>query len=92
MVLQEIEKIFEKRKTELITLLESDSKTITLEKQHQVYGAINEIDIFLRTLSYYKVKQLEPENCDIKLVKPNENKGLLSGLFKESRDDVVKNK
>ncbi|MCM2325787.1 MAG: hypothetical protein NDI94_04950, partial [Candidatus Woesearchaeota archaeon] len=51
-----------------------------LEKQHQLFGAINEIDLFLQTLEYYQ-NNAESEN-PIRLAKPpEEKKGLFTTLF-----------
>lgn len=51
--MKDIKKIFEKRKKELTALLLNNSEEIELEKQHQIYGAINEIDVFLNTIDEY---------------------------------------
>jgi len=51
--MKQIKKIFEKRKNELTSLLVNHSTDIDLEKQHQIYGAINEIEVFLTTIDKY---------------------------------------
>jgi hypothetical protein len=57
MVLIEMQRIFEKRRTDLIELLENNS-SLDASKQHQIYGAILEIEIFLRTLEHFRKKEL----------------------------------
>ncbi|MEM2139140.1 MAG: hypothetical protein QXM96_03225 [Candidatus Woesearchaeota archaeon] len=79
MVLDEITRSLEKRKAELIDMLKT--KEHPLEKQHQIYGALNEIELFLQTLSYYE-KTSDDENETIKLAKPVEkNQNIISKLF-----------
>jgi hypothetical protein len=61
MVLSEITKIFEKRRAELYSLLDKRKDELKPEIQHQIYGAMNEIDIFLKTIEYYKEKETDHE-------------------------------
>ena len=82
MVVPEMTRLLEKRRTELIYLLENKADELDLEKQHQIYGAINEIEIFLQTLDYYRNKEINDELEDIKLVRPSEKRGIFS-VFKE---------
>ncbi|MEM3374069.1 MAG: hypothetical protein QXE31_02495 [Candidatus Woesearchaeota archaeon] len=85
MVLDEIASALEKRKAELIEMLQNRDNP--LEKQHQLYGAINEIELFLQTLSYYE-KNRNEENETIKLVKPPEKKeSIISRLFSGFRNN-----
>ncbi len=57
--MKEIIKIFEKRKQDLIARLRDYSEILEPAKQHQLYGAINEIDVFVTTLNHYQKKQQE---------------------------------
>ncbi|MBD3203938.1 hypothetical protein GF327_06570 [Candidatus Woesearchaeota archaeon] len=52
-----IVKIFEKRKHNLINLLETSRETMDPGKQHQIYGAIQEIDFMIQTLNIHTGKQ-----------------------------------
>lgn len=61
MVLSEITKIFERRRSELYSLLDKRKDELKPEIQHQIYGAMNEIDIFLKTIEYYKEKETDNE-------------------------------
>ncbi len=70
MVLQEIIQIFERRRQELYNLLVQRKDEIKPEIQHQIYGAINEIDMFLKTIEYYKQKETDHEINKAVLVGP----------------------
>jgi len=60
-MLRDIQKTYEKRKNDLIDLLES-SQELDPAKQHQVYGAIMEIETFLKTIKHYiEVEEREHE-------------------------------
>ena len=61
MSLSEIIKIYEQRRRDLISLLEHN-KTMDLGKQHQIYGAILEIETFLKTLNHFKLKEQEDQH------------------------------
>jgi len=92
MVLDEIAQVLEKRRTELVEMLENKAQ-LELEKQHQIYGAINEIDLFLQTLSYYEKNSAEKDIGPIKLVKPLETKkDIFSRLFDGFKGKVSRNK
>lgn len=56
-MLKELKKVFEKRKYKLIQMLER--KDISLEKKYEIYGAIQEIDNFLRAIDYYIEKEMK---------------------------------
>jgi len=49
MVVDQISNALQKRRKELVDMLENNRESLDLEKQHQVYGAINELDLFLLT-------------------------------------------
>ncbi len=68
-MISDIRKSIEERKTELNSIL-NKKQDLTPEIKHQIYGAINEIDIFLRILSYYRNLEIDKEIKELKLVKP----------------------
>lgn len=70
LVLQEITKIFERRKNEIYSLLKERKDELKPELQHQMFGAMNEIDIFLNTLEYYREKEIDFEMKNAVLVGP----------------------
>ena len=92
MVLDQISQKLEKRRAELVGMLDN-KHTLELEKQHQIYGAINEIDLFLQTLSYHANNKSESEIGHITLIKPvEEESDVFSRFFKGIKDKVSKNK
>lgn len=60
MTLRELQHIYQKRRSDLVDLLEHGG--LDAAKQHQVYGAILEIDTLLKTLKHY----LEKDEDDVK--------------------------
>ncbi len=75
MTIKEIRKRYNRRLTRLAELLNKGK--LSIEKQHQVYGAINEIQTFIETLNHMEEK------------KKKESKGL--GLKVERHDASLKN-
>jgi hypothetical protein len=90
-MLSDISKILERRRGELVGLLENHSDSIELEKQHQIYGAINEIDVVLQTLQYYKAKELNSASDEIKLMGPADQKTVFDKIF-DNINRVLRNK
>lgn len=68
MSLPEIQKTFEQRKINLVRALESGRDDIELSKQHQMYGAIKELENILQTIDYFREVQTE-NNFDFRLSK-----------------------
>ncbi len=52
----EIIPVFTRRRENLINLLETRTAYLETEEQHQIYGAIKELENFLDLLYYYKSK------------------------------------
>ncbi|MCD6464556.1 hypothetical protein J7L02_03495 [Candidatus Woesearchaeota archaeon] len=61
MSLLELKQIFEQRKQHLIQLLQEKPPELSIEKQHQIYGAILEIDNFLKAINYYRDLEVKKE-------------------------------
>ncbi len=92
MVVNQIAEVLQKRKAELVEMLENNRDSLDLEKQHQVYGAINELELFLHTLDYYQNSSSDDE--PIRLVKPPEQedvKNPFSKIFEGIKDKVKRN-
>ncbi|MBU0471674.1 MAG: hypothetical protein KKF89_05955 [Nanoarchaeota archaeon] len=91
MSLIEIKRIFEKRRFNLIKTLENGREDIELSKQHQIYGAIKELENIMNTLEYYQ--ELESKNhFDLRL-SSEPNKTILQKItLKLKRDDKENNK
>ncbi|MBN2422306.1 hypothetical protein JXB41_03700 [Candidatus Woesearchaeota archaeon] len=62
---KEVIKLFERRKDNLINLLETNSAEIDAGKQHQLYGAILEIDFMIKTLQHHN-DRLAKENLTMR--------------------------
>ncbi len=75
----DIIKAIEERKNNLISLL-NNGNNISDEKKHQLYGAINEINIILEIIKEHKNIELEYPKRRFNLVKENRKK---FNLFKK---------
>ncbi len=65
-MLVEIYKLYQKRRNKLIHLLEEERNDMELGKQHQIYGAIKEIDKFLKTLEHFINKEKDDSGFELK--------------------------
>jgi hypothetical protein len=65
MSLTELKKTYEKRRHDLITLLENPNSGLDLSKQHQVYGAIKEIETLLKTIDSLQEAQTEEPTFEL---------------------------
>jgi len=57
MPLRELRTIYEKRKANLVELLEKNPR-LDPARQHQIYGAICEIDILLKTINHLREQEI----------------------------------
>lgn len=57
MPLRELRSIYEKRKANLVELLEKNPR-LDPARQHQIYGAICEIDILLKTIEHLRDQEI----------------------------------
>lgn len=57
MPLRELRAIYEKRKGNLVELLEKNPR-LDPARQHQIYGAICEIDILLKTIDHLRDQEI----------------------------------
>lgn len=78
MNLTEIRKAFEQRKYNLIRTLENGRDHIELSKQHQMYGAIKELETILKIVDYHRKQEAE-SNVEFRLSK-EENKSMLKKI------------
>ena len=77
------------RREELKEMLNDDA--LQLERQHQIYGAINEIEMFIKTLDYYEKRSYESTVGKIRLVKPPKpQKDMFSKVFDDVKRKVKK--
>ena len=82
MVKEQIAKEIYARRADLLSQLSDNN--LGLEKKHQIYGAVNEIDLFIKTMNYY---EQEHGNNKITLVKPPEPR---KPAFSKVLDDFKK--
>jgi hypothetical protein len=76
MSLMEIYKIFEKRKLTFQELVKNNGHSLALDQKQKIRGAIDEIDMFLKTLEYYHCNETETKQPS--LACNPEKKGFLS--------------
>ena len=79
-MVDELKKNLEARKFQLVNMLKFDSETIALERQHQMYGAVKEIDLMLGMLIEFQKDQ--KRGLDLKGVNKDE---LMAKLAKRLR-------
>ncbi|MFA5796927.1 MAG: hypothetical protein WC916_02740 [Candidatus Woesearchaeota archaeon] len=58
MPLRQLRALYEKRKANLVDLLEKNPK-IDPARQHQIYGAICEIDVLLKTIDHLREQEIQ---------------------------------
>lgn len=59
MPLNKLRRSFEERKNTLVHKLEHSRDELDLSQQHQIYGAVKEIDNFLRSIDHYRTLEAE---------------------------------
>ena len=74
--------IAESRKGKLLTYLNNNTDEMTLEKQHQVYGAITEVDNILEVLSNFRHAEIAKESKpdELFLFRPLHGKGIFTDM------------
>jgi len=65
MSLLKLRRHFEERRQSLIDTLQKGRETLELSKQHQIYGAIKEIDTFLKAIEYHQEEQLRGDSWEL---------------------------
>jgi len=63
MPLRQLRSLYEKRRVNLVSLLEKNPK-LDPARQHQIYGAICEIDILLKTIDHLREQEIQ-ENLEL---------------------------
>lgn len=71
MPLNRLRRTFEERKASLIEQLRKNKDELDLSQQHQIYGAIKEIENFLKTIDHYRTLEAQ-QAFDIDLSKERE--------------------
>lgn len=65
MVVHELRKTLEKRRFDLILVLENPNSVLELSKKHQIYGAIKEIENVLRTIEHLRDNEFAKETFEL---------------------------
>jgi uncharacterized protein YaaR (DUF327 family) len=81
--------LFEKRRAELIDLLKTRKELIDLSRQHQIYGAIKEIELFLETLGYYQESMLREQTDMVSVLEKVDKRPLLNRVKDALRDNII---
>jgi hypothetical protein len=75
MPLQKLRRQFEERRVSLIETLKKSKETLELSKQHQLYGAIKEIENFVKAIDFYREEQLKGADFELRGVEPKRRPG-----------------
>jgi hypothetical protein len=87
MVLTEIHSIFLNRKNNILQMLKNQESCIALDKKHELIGAMNEIDLVLKTLEYYNTCGRKDTGGINLMTNPEEDReSFFSRLFKGRKD------
>ncbi len=87
MVLMDIHNIFLNRKSNIMQMLKEQEGAIALDKKHELIGAMNEIDLVLRTLEYYNTNGKKDNNDINLLTNPEEDhESIFSRIFRGKKD------
>jgi hypothetical protein len=73
MGLNQLHSLYEKRRANLVGLLEKNPK-LDPARQHQIYGAICEIDILLKTINHLRDQEIH-DNFELEAKGKGETKG-----------------
>jgi len=77
------------RKGKLNTYLDNNKDEIKLEKQHQIYGALNELENIMGVLNKHKELEVQLENNpegEVFLLKPIHSEGFVKDTLKALKD------
>lgn len=65
MPLNRLQREFEERRQSLVETLQRNKDTLELSKQHQIYGAIKEIETFLKAIDHQRELLLQGEDFEL---------------------------
>jgi hypothetical protein len=81
--------LFERRRAELIELLKTRKEHIDLSRQHQIYGAIKEIELFLETLGYYQETAMREQQETNSVLERADKRPLMRRMKDALRDKII---
>ena len=81
-MISSLSNLLESRKGKLLNLLNNSADDLPLEKQHQIYGAITELNSIAQLLDSHRSEEIDKERNpgDVFLLKPINSKGVLSDM------------
>lgn len=65
MPLNRLQREFEDRRQALVETLQRNKESLELSKQHQIYGAIKEIETFLKAIDHQRELQLRGDDFEL---------------------------
>ncbi|HHE36239.1 MAG TPA: hypothetical protein ENL16_00305 [Candidatus Woesearchaeota archaeon] len=85
----ELRKEIETRKENLIYTLKNKKDFLELEKQHQIYGAIKELDHVLRLIEQYREEEVMKQPRQLVLTS-TDNNSEQEHVLKEKKKRIIK--
>jgi len=70
MTIAKLRRSFEERRLNLIETLRKNKESMEPAKQHQLYGAIKEIEYFLKTIDAYREEELQQTDFELRREAP----------------------
>lgn len=87
MALMDIHDIFLNRKSNIMQMLKEQEGAIALDKKHELIGAMNEIDLVLKTLEYYNTNgKKDTDGINLLTNQEDERESLFSRVFRGRKD------
>ena len=90
MAYREVIQLFERRRAQLILILKEKQESIDLSRQHQIYGAIKEIELFLETLGYYQESYFREQGEVQNLLEETDKRPFIHKLRDSLKDKIIK--
>lgn len=83
----DIHDIFLNRKSNIMQMLKEQEGAIALDKKHELIGAMNEIDLVLKTLEYYNTNgKKDTDGINLLTNQEDERESLFSRVFRGRKD------
>lgn len=84
MALQKLRRHYDERRTNLIQTLQKGNKTLDLSKQHQLYGAIKEIENFMKSIDNALEESLSSADFELRREGPLPLRDRTAGALQEA--------
>ncbi len=89
MVLNKLKRQFEDRRLNLIETLQKEKEHLELSKQHQLYGAIKEIEQFLKAIDFHREQQVAKADFELKREGPPALSTRLAESLRHGAEEVT---